>query len=319
MKSLRVALAGIAGAVALAVLVGGASGAGIWTGLAPLPNATEGMSVGTLYGKYIIGAYGFHGGDTTDALVYSTALNAWSFVTSAPAPARSEGAGITVGNFFYSIGGRSGGVGISAVDRYDPATNLWSVMAPMPTARSGLALATDGRYIWAIGGRTGGAPCAPSALDTVERYDTSTNTWTTKASMIVPRSDLAAAFIPGTTKILVAGGCDGSYLTDTNRVDSYDVATNIWSSLPPDLPTARASMYDATAIGNRVYVIGGQSFPGTEVSTNEYFTQGVGWQADTPMPGAMAERGVVTVNGKIYTIGGGLEGSSFNTVQSFGP
>ena len=37
-------------------------------------------------------------------------------------------------------------------ERYDPATDTWSVMTPMPTARSAPAHATFGRRIFVMGG-----------------------------------------------------------------------------------------------------------------------------------------------------------------------
>jgi hypothetical protein len=88
----------------------------------------------------------------------------------------------------YAIGGYSGGVGINTVEKYNPATNTWTTVAPMPTARAGLAAAVDSSgNIYAIGGTNGGSP-----QNTVEKYNPSTNTWSSAAPMSTARMYLAA-------------------------------------------------------------------------------------------------------------------------------
>jgi len=80
------------------------------------------------------------------------------------------------------------------------AGNLWSSMAPMPTARSDFGAAAANGKIYAIGGidDNGGV------LDTVDVYDPSSNSWSTAASMPTARSAFAAAAVNG--KIYAMGG-----------------------------------------------------------------------------------------------------------------
>jgi Kelch motif protein len=319
--------------VALAVLAAApiASAAGTWTTsppnaqvplCAPVPGPplspsapTEGMQVGDI-GDEIIATYGYSNGDTNLTRIYDIAKNTWRCGTAGPPPVRSEGAAVTHGGFLYAVGGRPG---LANLDRYDPASDTWVSLSSMPTGRGGLAAAVVGNAIYAIGGRdaTGDAPCTGTPLATVERYNISTDTWSTVASLPSPRSDLAAVAHGG--KIYVFGGCTGDQFAVLPDVDVYNPTTDTWSTAPADMPTARSSMYGAAAKGNRLYVIGGQvGF--TELTTNEFYTvPSDSWATDTARPTGRAEMGVVSHGGLIWNVGGGFFGGSSDELFSFKP
>ena len=67
---------------------------------------------------------------------------------------------------------------MDSVERYDPATNRWEVMAPMSTQRSSHAAAVIEGKLYAVGGKGDGGPS-----DSVERYDPAANTWEVMAPM----------------------------------------------------------------------------------------------------------------------------------------
>lgn len=291
---------------------------GTWTTRAPLPAPTEGMCVDSI-GNKIYAAYGYSGGDTNLLRIYDISTDTWSSGPAAPGPTRSEGAGIQQADFLYCIGGRSNAVGsvIADVDRFEPSSNTWASVKDMPTARAGLGLASVGNKIYAIGGRTGTTPCSGTPLSTVERYDPTTDSWTTVAPLLSPRSDLAATEVGG--KIYVFGGCTGTPAAVLNTVDVYDPTTNTWSKTPADMPTARASMYAVGARGNTVYVFGGQ-VGGVQLNVNEaYKVSSDTWSADTPMLTPRAEMGAASHGGLIYAVGGGFFGVSTNATESFKP
>lgn len=300
-------------AIATAVMATGASGAGTWTALAPVPAPTEGMQTAVV-GNKIVAAYGFSGGDTQLTRIYNIAANSWGFGAVAPAPVRSEGAAASHGGFFYAVGGRPV---IADLDRYDPASDTWTSLADMPTGRAGLGVATVGNAIYAIGGRTGASPCAGGALATVERYDIDTNTWSTVAPLPSARSDLAAVARGG--KIYVFGGCT-DFATVLDDVDVYNPVTDTWSTAPADMPTARAAMYGAAAKGGTIYVVGGWTPLTGQLATNEaYKVASDTWSTALAMPSPRAEMGVVSHGGRVYTVGGGIFGSSSDLNLSFKP
>jgi N-acetylneuraminic acid mutarotase len=81
----------------------------------------------------------------------------------------------------------------TTVEEYDPATNQWTTMAPMPTGREGLAVGVVNNKIYAIGGV--GRDCNPNPCTVVEEYDPATDQWNIKAPMPTGRYGLAAGVV----------------------------------------------------------------------------------------------------------------------------
>ncbi|MFD4625417.1 Kelch repeat-containing protein [Streptomyces sp. NPDC058475] len=112
---------------------------------------------------------------------YNPASNAWSPVTSLPAPRFSFGASAAPcpqgqkGTCIYAASGfdsRAGVVG--TVESYNPTTNAWTTLPALPTPRAGLAAATTdcppgetGTCVYAVGGiiEAGTAVGTSEALD----------------------------------------------------------------------------------------------------------------------------------------------------------
>lgn len=279
---------------------------GTWKILTPVPHVgsgVEGMSVADV-GDKIIAALGYDSGvgDTNLTRIYDIASDSWSFGANAPGTS-SEGAGVSHGGLFYNVGGRSA-VARNDLWSYNPATDTWTVLAPMQTGRTGLAVAVVGNSIYAIGGRLAtGGPCSGSALASVERYDIDHNVWTPVAPMPFAMSDRAAATVGG--KIYVFGGCSGGFPIFSNSVDVYDPETDAWSTSPTDMPTARAAMYGVATKGDAVYVIGGWDGIQPGLKTNEaYHVAQDTWTIETPMPTGRAETGCAGHGGQIFILGG---------------
>jgi len=308
---LVLALAGITTTVTQSPLLAGPSPSGpgpAWAMLTPVPAmflGVEGMSVASV-GDHIIAALGFDGSDTATTRIYDIASDTWSFGSPAPGIS-SEGAGVSHGGLFYTLGGRLPIGARTDLWAYDRTTDMWAARASMSTGRAGLAVATVGNSIYAIGGRSGtGGPCSGGPLASVERYDIATDTWSPVAPLPSARSDLAAATVGN--QIYVFGGCNaiGMFLSD---VDVYDVSTDTWSTAPTDMPTARAAMYAVATKGGTVYVIGGWDGASAGLSTNEaYKVSHDSWTTELPMPTARAETGAADHGGRIYIVGGATPG-----------
>jgi N-acetylneuraminic acid mutarotase len=87
------------------------------------------------------------------------------------------------------MGGRnSTSLFLRDVTVYDPSTDFWRPLAPLPTGRYNLAaaVAIDGR-IYALGGLSQG-----EATNAVEVYDPSHDRWVIGSSMLTPREGLGA-------------------------------------------------------------------------------------------------------------------------------
>lgn len=85
-------------------------------------------------------------------------------------------------------------------------------------------------FIYAIGGHDGN-----TWLNSVERYDPKTNTWTTVAPMHHKRGSPGVTVYKG--KILALGG--SQIYAQLNSVELYHAETNTWALLSVPLPSKR--------------------------------------------------------------------------------
>lgn len=157
---------------------------------------------------------------------------------------------------------------IDDVWEYDPAADSWKKLAPLPGKR-GAAVAVEVRgKIHVIGGATtvdgSKAPFftfmgACNVLSTHDVYDPATDKWESRAPMAVPRNHAFAAAVNG--KIYVIGGRTGHGFilsaTNTDVVEEYDPANDIWSAPKERMPTARSGGGWGTD-GRRIFVAGGE-------------------------------------------------------------
>lgn len=121
------------------------------------------------------------------------------------------------------------------------------------------AFATDdlGR-IYGIGGGLGAGENNSGYCD---RYDASSDSWETLASMTTPAAEACAAF-DGNGHILVCGGINTAGTVRIANVARYDIETNTWSDTAiPDLPVALSGASTAMGIDGRIYVAGGETGP----------------------------------------------------------
>jgi len=298
-------LAIAAGALATFAAAPSGYAQGTWTGLAPVPSPTEGMTVGGA-GQVIIAAYGAATGvDTNATRLYNITADSWSFGLPGPGPARSEAAygDTTHAGFLYVIGGGSSEGGVFRdVNRYDPVMDVWTTVAPMPTARAGAVAAAVDNTIFVIGGRTtAGGPCGSGPyLATVEKYDVDTNTWSTVAALPSPRADLAAVAHGG--KIYVFGGCTAP-ASVTSEVDVYNPETDTWTTGLTPMPTPRGSLV-AGRKGQIVYAMGG-SDGASSLNVNEaYNIASDSWSTNTSLPTPRMKAGTHSHGGRVYVVGG---------------
>jgi N-acetylneuraminic acid mutarotase len=185
----------------------------------------------------------------------------------------------------------------------------WTVKAPIPTPREGLAVGVVNGILYAVGGQirhpTGvgmGDGGHWEFLSTVEAYDPSTNSWSTKTPLPTPRSGVAVGVVDG---ILYAVGGTGSETVGPSltldTMDAYDPVRNTWTARAP-MPTRRYGHAVGVARGI-LYVVGGGT--GTETGLVEAYDPITNrWTVKAPMPTPRVWPGVGVVNGILYVVGG---------------
>jgi len=173
------------------------------------------------------------------------------------------------GGFVLPASGPPAWVPINNAWEYDPATDEWKALAPMPTKRGSPVAAVVGDKIYVIGGATTPPGSSETAvhprrphisLGTVEEYDPATNSWRERRSMPTPRNHTLAGVVNG--KIYVIGGRVGAAFisagsSNVDVVEEYDPATDSWGAALAKMPSVRSAMAGGV-YGGRIYVTGGE-------------------------------------------------------------
>jgi hypothetical protein len=103
--------------------------------------------------------------------------------------ARWFGGSAVVNNILYVIGGRSStNVSLNVVEAYDPSTNTWSTMAPMPIVNDNVYATVENNIIYMVGGYS---QANQTRRTNVLSDNPSTGTWTTLAPLNVGKSEPA--------------------------------------------------------------------------------------------------------------------------------
>jgi N-acetylneuraminic acid mutarotase len=204
--------------------------------------------------------------------------------------------------------------------------NSWVEKAPMQQSRASFGVAVVNGKIYAIGGsytQTNGNESSSVTTNTTEAYDPTTNTWTTKAPMPIPRANFAIAVCEN--KIYVIGGIiEGKRLAVTNATEVYDPATDTWAE-KASIPLPEQS-FSANVIGGKIYVVGGQYQPDPvywtfDISkqTQVYDPSTDSWTTKAPIPIAVAGYVSAVVDNKIYVISGFMDSDITDLTQIYDP
>lgn len=154
--------------------------------------------------------------DTTDHLVFTPADNQWG--TARPAPiARNSAAGVAMNGHLYVAGGRMvEGGGTGRLDRYDPETDAWDTLAPIPPSPTtgqqvggGLVLVESGGRLVAFGGEWFAPGGGGGVFSETWIYDLGRDAWTQGPDMITPRHGLAGAAVDGVVYAIAGGSVVG--------------------------------------------------------------------------------------------------------------
>lgn len=102
---------------------------------------------------------------------------------------------------------------VDANEVYDPITDKWTILEPMPSKRGGLSSVAINGSIYVFGGEQ------PSGtFDSNERYDTMSNTWTYEVGMPTARHGLASVSIDNDIYVIGGGPLPGASRTDANEI-----------------------------------------------------------------------------------------------------
>lgn len=224
---------------------------------------------------------------------------------------RGEHANAVINGQIYTLGGIfDSRNGPAEVERFDPATGRWVVIegAEMPSDRYRHHVTAGssvyGESIWIVGGRTP----KRRAVDWVDVYNTSTNTWARGPDLPVASFGGASVIVGDTLHFF--GGSRSNNIDKTLDVhytlDLTDVASG-WRAAP-SLPKARVHVA-GVAVGEKIYIIGGEINHGHDGDTADvqiYDTKMQTWSVGAPIPRVRSHHEWATFveRGEIWSVGG---------------
>lgn len=163
----------------------------VWVQRASLPAkgacGAQGAIAGLLY--VYAGAASFNCNSVRGFYRYNPSTNSWTTLPSPPSAHESPIGGVISGKFYLvgTAADHSTSPAILAHNVYNPATNSWSSRAPLPSAQENAAGAALGGRLYVAGG-TFLSGFSDRLTGTLRSYNPATNTWTTRAAMLTPRS-----------------------------------------------------------------------------------------------------------------------------------
>ncbi|XP_078074110.1 kelch-like protein 20 isoform X4 [Mustelus asterias] len=215
---------------------------------------------------------------------------------------------IRCGEVLFAVGGWCSGDAISSVERYDPQTNEWRMVASMSKRRCGVGVSVLDDLLYAVGGHDGS-----SYLNSVERFDPKENKWARVASMSTRRLGVAVAVLGGF--LYAVGGSDGT--SPLNTVERYSPQENRWHTIAP-MGTRRKHL-GCSVYQDMIYAVGGRDDT-TELSSAERFNPRTNqWSPVVAMTSRRSGVGLAVVNGQLMAVGG-FDGTTYlKTIEVYDP
>lgn len=287
-----------------------------WTTYAPMPDARHGSAYGVIDGRlYVVsGTSNFSSGGSSHHM-YDPWADTWT-PRSAPRAPRTYAATGVIERKLYVAGGclnadcRTGTTNLLQV--YDPDSDRWRTLAPMPTARNYAAAAVVDGKLYVTGGQGACQPC--NYVRSTEVYDPITNTWDTSRTPIVyPQGETVGVALD--RKVYVIGGWNGTY---TGTVQVYDVDSDTWG-LAQSLPTPRANI-GAAVLDGLIYTFGGVTRMGVS-SRVEAFNPLTGtWTVEGSLPTPRGRAVAAVLGGRLHVVAGtvSLGGAATGVNEAFG-
>jgi N-acetylneuraminic acid mutarotase len=324
------------------LLIGWCQGAS-WTGLAPIPVAPRQEHITVAVSSTTLAILGGiipvgNGYNTTDIMqLYDIPTNKWRSAAPIPVPLNHPNAAAVDGKI-YLLGGL-----VVAPDGawravpnswvYDPATDAWKELDPMPTVpRGSSAIGVYKKTIYLAGGMTvlvPGPGGEQGSVVAVSALDTASGKWTTlpaAAQQIPERRDHVGGAVVGRS-FYVLGGRDRGQVNVRDTVFMLDLEKQDggWITKAGKMPTPRGGVA-AAAVGSKVYTFGGEGNPAAGTSgvfneTEVYDTTTDTWEKLQPMALPRHGTSAVAIGNTIFIPGGGIaQGAGpVATLDAFNP
>lgn len=275
----------------------------VWKELASLPKAHSSGEAVTLNNEIY-----FVGGRTKTAMSsafykFNPEANQWTQLADIPKPAINFALEAINGKI-YAIGGDQFQ---DANREYDPETDSWKLLKPMPTARQHINCGVYGNEIFIAGGLTSWENITKKH----EVYNVLSDTWSERTAIPTLRNNATVVSIDSLMYVIGGAGTKDNIWGDVWTVETYNFRSDTWVQ-KNDLPQLLFGP-GVTVVNNEIYVLGGQTREGkVEDATTKTFIykdKSDKWIESTPLPVKNVFFGCTSIDNKIYVIGGTVGGN----------
>ncbi len=190
---------------------------------------------------------------------------------------------------------------------YNPETDTWKIMEPMPTGRQHIDCGIFGNEIFIMGGLTSWKNITKKH----EVYDVLSNSWSEKAAIPSLRNNAAVVTLDSLIYVIGGAGTKEDIWGDVWTVETYNVNSNKWVQ-KNDLPLLLFKPA-AIVVNGELFVLGGQTLIDEKNDCSDkvfiYKPETDSWIETTPLPKKNVFFGCVTIENKIYVISGTVGGN----------
>jgi non-specific serine/threonine protein kinase len=254
---------------------------------------------------------GKHPGEVKQTEIFNG--TSWHDAADIPVPG-DHLAAVTDGKYVYALGGRTlkASANHNAVQRFDPATNTWTQLTPLPIANSDFGAAYVGGQLITFGGENG-----LKVFGTVQAYNLASKTWSTLPSMADPRHGMGATVV-GNTIYCIDGASLPGHNGSTNTLQTF-VATvpptpvqvsGVWTGghfSPYPVQQLPAAVLNQSQVWVAGGLVGNSEATDTATKKTEYYdTQLRLWNSGPDLPFAVHHAMMVNYRNQLYLIGGFL-------------
>ncbi|MFQ5741873.1 MAG: Kelch repeat-containing protein [Acidobacteriota bacterium] len=189
------------------------------------------------------------------------------------------------------------------------APGTWETLAPMPSMRQEVGVGILAGKVYVVGG----FDQTVQSVNTVERYDPTTDAWESVAPLPEPLNHVGVATLQN--RLFVIGGFRQDF-SPVSSVFAYDPRNGQWTQ-KASLPEARGAMGVATVNG-RIYAAGGSPAQlGTRLTVYDPGTDT--WTALPEMPTNRNHLAAAGLGGKLYAFSGRVAGLLQEATEVFDP
>lgn len=230
-----------------------------WDLAVPLPQALHHtVAVAVNEKLYVIG--GFEGSawkPKSATHEYDPDLHRWLSKTPMPTPRGAHAAAVIDGKIHLVGGARRklfNLVNTDAHEAYDPATDSWETLPPLPTPRDHLTATVANGKLFAIGGRID--VNYNNNLNSNESYDPKTRKWEKHAPLPTARSGVTSQLLNGWIHVLGGESGEGTFAEN----EAYNPKTQQWETFAP-MPGGLHGLA-SVLLNGKIHIFNGGPRPG---------------------------------------------------------